>query len=401
MAQKLVIIGGGNSSAIMACLGKLAGYHTTVLTRKPEKWSATLGFKNEDAGYLPDAEYSATVDSITSDPATCIPEADVIFIAGLPIHLNPVVLQNIKPHINREKEFLIGTICAYGGFNWVCAQELGPGKYHIFGTQCIPWCCGTVEYGKTGVVFGAKRFIRIATEDGKDGVGAKDAMGRILQIKDVRDTDFLACTLWPNNPWIHPPILYGVFKDWDGKSPYSGKGMGKAVPDFIYKDLRPGSVECLEVLNKELVELVAALSPLYPEDPHLQENYNLDYCIQENYLEQVTDKSSMGSTFMTCAAYAKHHIPYTTVEGGVVPTLAHKFFETDLPFGLCTYKDMAIMVGVETPLMDKIIIWNQGLIGKEYLNQATGKMDGAHANECILPSALGLTKTTLLRGCRE
>ena len=39
---KLVIIGGGNSSPIMATLGKLAGYHTTVLTRKPEKWEKLI-----------------------------------------------------------------------------------------------------------------------------------------------------------------------------------------------------------------------------------------------------------------------------------------------------------------------------------------------------------------------
>ena len=32
----------------------------------------------------------------------------------------------------------------------------------------------------------------------------------------LTDTDFLASSLWPNNPSLHPPILYGLFKDWDG-----------------------------------------------------------------------------------------------------------------------------------------------------------------------------------------
>ena len=43
-----------------------------------------------------------------------------------------------------------------------------------------------------------------------------------------------------------------------------------------------------------------------------------------------------------------------------MPTLAHKFFETDLPYGLVTWKDIALMVGVEVPLVDRIILWNQG-----------------------------------------
>ena len=83
-----------------------------------------------------------------------------------------------------------------------------------------------------------------------------------------------------------------------------------------------------------------------------------------------------------------------------MPTLKHKFFETDLPFGLCTFVDIARMIGVKTPEIDDIIRWNQKLIGKEYIT-ASGKIDGRDAGECVLPSALGLTKTTLEYGNRE
>jgi len=38
----------------------------------------------------------------------------------------------------------------------------------------------------------------------------------------------------------------------------------------------------------------------------------------------------------------------------VVPTLAHKFFETDLPFGLVTFIDIARMVNVDTPVMEEV-----------------------------------------------
>ena len=103
---------------------------------------------------------------------------------------------------------------------------------------------------------------------------------------------------------------------------------------------------------------------------------------------------------MTNKAFGQHKIPYTQVEGGVVPTLKHKFFETDLPFGLCTFVDIARMIGVETPTIDAMILWNQKLIGKEYMT-ATGKIDGKDAGECILPSAFGLTATTLEYGNRK
>ena len=48
--------------------------------------------------------------------------------------------------------------------------------YSLFGTQLIPWCCGPLEYGKRGLIIGAKRTLRIATEDGTDPDGIKDLL---------------------------------------------------------------------------------------------------------------------------------------------------------------------------------------------------------------------------------
>ena len=123
------------------------------------------------------------------------------------------------------------------------------------------------------------------------------------------------------------------------------------------------------------------------------------HCVNENYLEQITCKWDTVSSVLTNKAFGQHKIPYSQVAGGVVPTLKHKFFETDLPFGLCTFVDIARMVGVETPLIDRMIRWNQALIGKEYIT-ASGKIDGKDAKECVLPSAFGLTAETLEYGNR-
>ena len=104
---------------------------------------------------------------------------------------------------------------------------------------------------------------------------------------------------------------------------------------------------------------------------------------------------------MSNKAFAKHRIPYTAIEGGVVPTLAHKFFETDLPFGLCTMKDIANMVGVAVPCIDKMILWNQKLIGKEYIVPSTGKLEGADIVDAVMPSRLGFTEVSSLCGAFE
>jgi hypothetical protein len=379
------LVGGGNSTLCMAPLVCAAGFTCNILTRKPEAWSEEVEVVNEDMGYMHATSIKCKPHLITSDPAECIPQSDVVFFAGVPIHHNPALFRTIKPHLNKERMTHIGTVCAYGAFNWVAKRELGDeAPVNLFGTQLIPWCCGTREYGKTGVIFGAKRMLRVATESGDDPHNIKQIMWEVLRMKLV-DTDFLACCLWPNNPSLHPPILYGLFKDFDGKTPYDPK----KLPVWIYKEMCDASAEATETLDNELSSIVAALSEVFPENPHLKLNYHLAPCIMENYEDQVADSSTTASTVRTNAAFGKHKIPYTEVEGGIVPTLKHKFFETDLPFGLVFWKAVADMLGVEVPLTETIIKWNQALVDKEYI-ASDGTLTGRDIGECITPANFGL-----------
>mmetsp|Transcript_18519 Transcript_18519/g.23572 ORF Transcript_18519/g.23572 Transcript_18519/m.23572 type:complete len:397 (+) Transcript_18519:41-1231(+) len=394
----ITVVGGGNSTAIFATQAKLAGHDVAILTRQPEKWSKTVGFENQDPTYLNgEKDFEATVDLVTSDPAECIPQSDMIMIAGVPIHFNYEVMRKLAPHIDREKKVFIGTICAYGGFNWIVADVLGKGNYAIFGTQQIPWTCGTLEYGKKGVVFGKKATLRIATEDGKDEHCLKDILGKILSLEgSCVDSDFLVSALWPNNPSVHPPILYGLFKDWDAKKVYQ---LGPEAPEYIYAEITPKSAELVGKLSEEQVAIVKALSEAQPKNPYLKEDFGYMASLLFAYGDTVKDTSSIYNAIRSTPAYAKHKNPYVQVEGGVIPNVDHKFFTTDLPYGLCTYKDIALMVGVPTPLIDDIIYWNQKLINKEYL--VDGELKGKDCGECILPSKYGLTKETVHMGMRK
>ncbi len=69
---------------------------------------------------------------------------------------------------------------------------------------------GAGRYGKTGLIIGAKRMLRIATVSGNDPDGVKDLIRPFLSpcgTMELVDTDFLTSCLWPNNPSLHPPIL--------------------------------------------------------------------------------------------------------------------------------------------------------------------------------------------------
>ena len=69
-----------------------------ILTRRPNDWNANdIGFVNDDPGYIGGRkEVRTKIALVTSEPADCIPQSELIFLAGLPIHHNPTVLRTIK-----------------------------------------------------------------------------------------------------------------------------------------------------------------------------------------------------------------------------------------------------------------------------------------------------------------
>ncbi|GMI23962.1 hypothetical protein TrCOL_g13203 [Triparma columacea] len=394
----ITLVGGGNSTHCLAPLICAAGinYTCNILTRRPEDWAEVIEMTNEDQGWMRVDSIKGRPSIITSDPSLVIPQSDIVWFAGVPIHHNPALLSLIAPHLDSSRHVFIGSICCYGGFNWVVRSVLGPGNYTPFGTNLIPWCCGTKKYGREGVVFGAKRLLRIVTSEGKDRLRLKEVLYPVLR-QPLGDTHFLASTLWPNNASLHPPILYGLFKDWDGSSPFPAD----TLPVYIYKELSKESAEAVCRMDDELVAIVKALRERFPDDPFLKHDFSMKECIMENYEEQVLDPSTTATCISTNAAFSQHKIPYTSLGPNlIVPTLAHKFFETDLPFGIITFKDIATMVGVPTPMMDELVMWNQRLIGKEYVTKGEDgvvRIEGKDKRECVCPTSMGIKVEDLIK----
>ena len=127
---------------------------------------------------------------------------------------------------------------------------------------------------------------------------------------------------------------------------------------------------------------------VFPNNVHLRHDLSLKACILENYEDQVTDPSTTVTCVNSNIAFASHYLQWTEVEEGkLIPVINHKFFETDLPYGLCTFKDMANSLNVHTPMLDAILEWNQRMIGKEYM--VDGKLTGRDCPDAIIPSMFG------------
>ncbi len=56
--------------------------------------------------------------------------------------------------------------------------------------------------------------------------------------------------------------------------------------------------------------------------------------------------------------------------------------------GLCIYKGVAEIVNIETPVIDIVIVWAQGHMGKKYIQN--GKLSGCHVSETNAPQRFGI-----------
>jgi hypothetical protein len=58
------------------------------------------------------------------------------------------------------------------------------------------------------------------------------------------------------------------------------------------------------------------------------------------------------------------------------------------------------MVGVPTPMMDELVMWNQRLIGKEYVTKGEDgvvRINGKDKRECVCPTSMGIKVEDLIK----
>lgn len=123
--------------------------------------------------------------------------------------------------------------------------------------------------------------------------------------------------------------------------------------------------------------------------------------IIKQYGEQVKDKTNMKTVFATNQGYAAARFPMKEVDGGVIPNLESRFFWEDIPYGLCILKDIAQMLKVKTPNIDRLVEWHQKFMNKKFISN--GKLSKESLKETGCPSKYGIKDIeTLLKvtGCQ-
>eukprot|EP01135_Chromosphaera_perkinsii_P000650 Nk52_evm17s147 gene=Nk52_evmTU17s147 len=387
------VVGGGNAAHAMIALFGSRGITATwwapfqdEAERLRKNMEGTSGITGDFAKEChPSGNVVGAPSVVSKDPKDVVPQADVI-ILPLPSFAYAQVLEDLKPHLRKGQ--YVGVTPGQGGFDWTARIVLGD-KFNdivIFSIQPMPFNCRITEFGKGVHVQTLKKNYKIGVIPNTD----PDVIQRALKINVTLfggSADycghFINCSLYPMNAIIHPQRIYRLLA-------ISGWQPGQVLKEnpLFYEEMDVESTDLMEQVNKELIAAAKALDAKRP-DMHVEVPMILDF------LSFAYDfpADNLKTFFSENPAYAGFRSPYKAVEGGFVPDFTNRYFTEDIPLGLCLYKGVADLVDVETPMMDKVITYMQGHMGKEYVKD--GKLIGKDVGETTAPQRFGLTVESL------
>mmetsp|Transcript_9661 Transcript_9661/g.20385 ORF Transcript_9661/g.20385 Transcript_9661/m.20385 type:complete len:429 (+) Transcript_9661:55-1341(+) len=392
----VAVCGGGNGAHAAAAMYAHIGAKVKMFLSLPREADAISKGVAEMGGIrvvqhnsdLTELDYRAAPHVITQDARVAVHDADVVILFA-PGFAHEAILKQIGPFL--KPGVCVGSVPAAGGFDLLARHVLHQAgcdlqQITLFGSISLPWACRIHEYGKEVHILGTKQELPFSAHPNVPPVPLEELLTALhIGTRFKLGHAFLETTLWPANPIIHPGMMYGQWKDWDGEPV-------KDAPMF-YRGCTELAERVLSQMSDEIGKTASALSSALGVSLQVP---GLDGFMLQSYGHEIEDKSSLRRMFQTNPAYAglKHPCKPAKQEGFVVPDFHHRYITEDLPHGLVVLRGLAELAQVPTPAMDEVLTWCQEKCGSEYL--VGGSICGADVCTTGAPQRFGIKEVSVL-----
>lgn len=386
----ILVCGGGNGAHTLAAMAaSLTNVEVNVLTLfsdEAKRWSDALGDSsivldvvNNDGTHR---EIKGKPRLITNEPAAAMKGVDAVYFV-VPAFAHQQYFDAISKFI--EPDTIIIGMPGQSGFEFQAMKSLGDkvNVCAIISMETLPWACRIVEFGRKVQVLGIKDVLGVSVIPGNGNYKyppleyAQKIMGPKPELKSTQN--YLVVTLLAMA--IHPQIMYGKWRNWDGK-PLT------EVPLF-YQGVDDIQADLLTKISDEVMALAKEINH-QRKDLDMSEVMDIHDWYKIYYREQILDNSSLKSCMNTNKAYNGLVHPMKQENGGYVPDFTHRYISEDIPFGLVVLKGIAECVGLQTPTIDEVIAWGQQKLGKEFI--VGSKLIGKDLGQTRAPQAYGFNK---------
>jgi hypothetical protein len=393
--MKVLLCGGGNAIHVLSSyIGSKPDCEVNVLSTFPgEADRLRMSMPDEGIKCMNDLgkDVYGKPTLISDDPAAVVPGSDVVILA-IPSFTHELYLKALKPHLTPG--VIIGAMPGEGGFD-VCARHVLGDEFvsasRVFALETLPWACRIVEYGKVVEVLGTKKEIDVVMTARKGETFEpvlnvlQGFVGRLPKM--VPACNFLSVTLMNINSVWHPTISYGYYRNKDCSQPVE-------KPPLFYYGADEFTGDMLSKVSDEVLQVKAVLMDKY-SGLDLSSTHHVREWMLKSYGADIEDTSTLTKMLLTNKGYRglTHPMKEIKTDDGTkkyLPDFRYRYFTEDIPCGLCVTKGIAELAGVPTPNMDKVIVWCQKNMGKEFLTD-DGKLAGKDIDATRSPQHYGFT----------
>ncbi|XP_013384202.1 tauropine dehydrogenase [Lingula anatina] len=399
----VVICGGGNGAhALAGIAGSKDDVEARVLTLfadEAERWTNTMKTNDFVVNFTENgSSLKAKPALVTKDPKVAGEGCHIIYLV-VPAFGHRQYLEALKPYC--RKGTIIAAMPGAPGFEFEVREILGKQLANdciLMSFESLPWACRITEYGKGVDVLGVKGFMKgsMHGEGGPTVLGNSPLEAVTYGQGSLGNRPTLICkghllgtTLIAINSYLHTTIMYGRWHDWDGKP--------LAEKPLFYNGLDEATAKMLEDVSQEIQNIAREIEKQKPGTDLSQVVSVRDWYL-DTWPNHIPDKTSIYTILRTHKSYPGlvHPMEPSKDGNGFVPLFTQRYLTEDIPFGLTVTRGIAEIVGVPTPNIDKIILWAQGVMGKEYM--VDGKMAGKDIGETRSPQRYGLKTVDDLLG---
>lgn len=364
MKMNICVIGGGNIGTYLAAYTSLCSdVKAWIYTSKPNKFGDKLELVESEKNLVHNVKLYCATDNLKE----ATQDADIIFVT-LPSFMIGNLLEEMIEYV--KVGAWIGIIPGFGGAEFYKQKFIDKGCV-FFGTQRVPVIARLNEYGKSVSLKQKNDFMKISVLPREKSEDVLNTITGLLDIPCYSVDSYLAITLSPSNPTMHPSRLYELFKDY-----IPGEVVYDRNPLF-YEEWGDVASECLLKLDDEIALIFEKVS-----------NVNQDDIEKIKNRFSIETPSELTEKINTACGFQGIYSPMIELDNGFIPDLESRYFTEDLPFGTCIIKGFAEIYEVKTPQLDKIILWCQNLLNKEYV--VGDKLCGKDVKELLIPQNNGI-----------
>lgn len=326
--RTICICGGGSLGLVCAGVFLQKGVKVNILSGHPNKWSKHIIVEDVNG-----ANYSGTLNKISSNPENVIPEADMIFLT-LPGFMIEDTLCKIEPYLNSDS--IVGSVVSSTGFFFAAHRVLSK-RHCIFGFQRVPFIARQKKYGAIGELLGHKPVLNLCIENCDDSEVLKNELSYLFDTPIRLLNNFYEASLTNSNPILHTGRLYSMWHNYDG--------VKTQKPSLFYSEWTDEASDLLIKMDNEFQALLKKLNVSPDAIPSILEYY------------ESSDAPSLTRKIKSIQAFQSITSPMIETKDGWIPDFNSRYFTEDFPFGLRFIKELATEHNISTPYIDLVYNW--------------------------------------------